>query len=128
MKLATEFDVKGHVDVTINRCEINAEDNDRILMLTKYKIGKPTPHMQNDCSGPHYLLQENMADIMEQQFDSPPTISIKVDSTPESCSSSKHVQVLTELQENYIVSDRDNEIFMATQNLHLDSCLPQVEQ
>ena len=132
LKIATEFEVSGHEDVTINRCPgPNNEQHNSLLMLTKFKIGRPTPHEINDCSGPHYILEEHISDIQENQFLfeplpllPPPLLPPLPKVKPSACTESTNAHILENLQEEDIVNDRDMAIMIARNKDHA-VCLQQ---
>ena len=106
LKIGTEFDVKGHEDITINRCPSpnTVEQEEKLMMLTEFKLGKPTPHEINDCSGPHYLLEEHITDILENQFSSAEH-KTKNKGIPDACIDSTNVHNIENLQEEDVVND-----------------------
>lgn len=48
------------VDYTLNRCASESLG----FRPEKFKIGKPTPGADNDCSGAHYIVEDRILDIM----------------------------------------------------------------
>lgn len=47
-------------DITLNRCALEAIG----FLPEKFKLGKPTPSAENDCSGPHFILEDIILDIL----------------------------------------------------------------
>lgn len=43
-------------DITLNRCALESFG----FIPEKFKIGLPTPGKPNDCSGPHFILEDNL--------------------------------------------------------------------
>ena len=69
-----------------------------MLLFTKFKVGKPSPNKNNDCSGVVFILHENLDDILEN-IDSIDNRSIlstsltsKLEHTPKACLSSTEIK------------------------------------
>src|SRR5271156_4244389 len=112
-KIGTEFDVQGHVDVSVNRCPTQEEEEDEILMYTHFKIGKKTPHTANDCTGVHFTIEENVYDILER---GQPCCSKNVaeDNIPSTCSVNPSVYRLCTIGSESIVEQRDCQLDITT--------------
>lgn len=92
LRPAREWDLVGHNDYSINRCPTSSEEERRPLLFTKWKLGHLTPGKENDCSGAHWILEENVAAILA---DIPPPSVTGTESTvpkrpPLSCAGSSH--------------------------------------
>lgn len=53
-----EFDFKK--DISLNRCTIESEG----FIPEKFKLGKPTPGTENDCTGTHLIFENRLQDIL----------------------------------------------------------------
>lgn len=47
-------------DITLNRCAVDSQG----FVPEKFKLGNPTPGSDNDCSGPHFILEEHILDVI----------------------------------------------------------------
>lgn len=47
-------------DISLNRCSINFEG----FVPEQFKLGNPTPGKQNDCTGPHFILENNILNVV----------------------------------------------------------------
>lgn len=54
-----EFKFKKGTDISLNRCTIESDG----FIPEKFKIGKPTPGLENDCSGAYFIFEDRI-----QQF------------------------------------------------------------
>lgn len=54
-----EFNFKKGTDISLNRCTIESDG----FIPEKFKIGKPTPGLENDCSGAYFIFEDRI-----QQF------------------------------------------------------------
>lgn len=67
-----EFDNNKGIgkDRTLNRCSLDGN----AFTPEKFKLGIPTPGNENDCSGPHFFLEQFLAEIaapiQQKAFDS----------------------------------------------------------
>ena len=49
--ILNEYDTKKLGDISLNRCTPLRD----AFQPSGYKLGKPTPNKENDCSGPHFI-------------------------------------------------------------------------
>lgn len=55
-----EIDDDDHdVDYTLNRCALETNG----FVTEKFKLGKPTPADENDCSGGDFILEEHLLEV-----------------------------------------------------------------
>lgn len=105
LKVATEWDADGYDDVSVNRCPSSSDANDIFFSFSHFKLGKPSPHMENHCTGPHYLLYENIDDIM--QMVPPMLATTSARNVPEPCQSSSYITELSMLTSAAVVENRE---------------------
>lgn len=55
-----EFDISNGNDHSLNRCTLESNG----FLPEKFKIGTTTPGDINDCSGPHFLIEDHILDIV----------------------------------------------------------------
>lgn len=53
-------------DISLNRCALEGLG----FLPEKFKLGKPTPGKMNDCTGPHFMLEDYVLSVM------PPVLSV----------------------------------------------------
>ena len=104
--IGTEFDVQGHTDVSVNRCPTQEEREDELLMNTHFKIGKKTPNADNDCTGVHFTIEENVLDILERGEPCCSTHGAQ-DTIPSTCSVIPNVYQLRNIASESIADQRD---------------------
>lgn len=51
---------KDKSDISLNRCAVESAG----FLPNKFKLGNPTPGKENDCSGPRFVLEEHITDIV----------------------------------------------------------------
>ncbi|MCP4485840.1 MAG: hypothetical protein GY820_00715 [Gammaproteobacteria bacterium] len=113
-----EWDRIGHEDLSLNRCPEEGESR-KPFVFTRFKLGKPTPGKRNDCSGPHYILEERIPSIGAEAMETPIE-------TPEECQPSTSTQSLS-MRSERVVSDRDAQVSVSRQ-LTSPSVCPAVEE
>jgi len=111
-KIGTEFDVLNHPDVSVNRCPTKQENEDMLFMHTHFRIGRRTPHEENDCSGAHFIIEESVDDILQY---SQPCCSRDMQQNndlPE-CSTIPKVYQLRHVTSDSIVNERNCQMDIA---------------
>lgn len=82
-------DENQNIDYTLNRCAIETCG----FIPEKFKLGKPTPAAENDCSGIHFILEEHLLDVTSplQDVGNPNEESedVSMDQNTAQCSSSQ---------------------------------------
>lgn len=46
-------------DISLNRCAVESSG----FLPEMFKLGKPTPGAENDCTGPHFILEDNIPEM-----------------------------------------------------------------
>lgn len=49
-------------DISLNRCTIESNG----FLPEAFKLGSPTPGEENDCTGPHYVLEDNILEATDR--------------------------------------------------------------
>lgn len=112
----------GKKDITLNRCTLETGG----FLPEKYKLGKPTPSNENDCSGPNFLLEESILNAI------PTVISQGMylddyDDQNGACSSSAQTCTSSIDEVNYVQitsSGIANAIEMANKSSGSNTCSP----
>lgn len=82
-----EFSFKRGSDISLNRCTIESDG----FVPEKFKIGKPTPGLENDCSGAYFIFEDRIQEILPN-FISSVDIDVNdehdIDSLDNTCTSS----------------------------------------
>jgi len=108
-KIGSEYDVTDHPDLSINRCATSSDEDSMFLMYTTFKVGKRTPHAENDCSGFHFILLESIERIVDRTACCLPDDSIS-NIIPESCSATTSGSKINEISSQVIAKYRDCEM------------------
>lgn len=98
-KIASQFNTPNNEELSINRCPVIPEDVNLLFMNTLFRLGKMTPFMANDCTGPHFTL-DNEINILkedEQKEESKTSFNI-VNQCSESTRNAKPRFVVSEKQ------------------------------
>jgi hypothetical protein len=103
-KIGTEWDTKDSEDLSVNRCPV--DNNVQYFVFNEFKLGKLTPHQDNDCSGPHYLLDENLVHILDYKQLNLPCSSRSDVSIPDVCASSTMIQERRSILSESVALDR----------------------
>lgn len=74
-------------DISLNRCAIENEG----FLPEMFKLGNPTPGAENDCTGPHFILEDNISE-MEAALNFRTSYMDDSDDTFQSCSSQPQTQ------------------------------------
>lgn len=74
-----DFDFKQ--DLTLNRCTIETDG----FIPEKFKLGKPTPGTENDCSGTHFILEDRLQQVLPSFISSPEHLRNDVSNFDDSC-------------------------------------------
>lgn len=61
-----EFD-NAQLDRTLNRCSFDKN----AFSLNKFKLGKASPGLENDCLGPNFILQNHISHLTDPLLDKP---------------------------------------------------------
>lgn len=54
-------DDNEQIDYTLNRCAVETDG----FLPEKFKLGKPTPGEQNDCTGTHFILEDHLLNVTD---------------------------------------------------------------
>lgn len=52
-------------DISLNRCSIESVG----FLPEKFKLGKPTPNSENDCSGPNFIFEDHLTELQVNQIE-----------------------------------------------------------
>ena len=55
-----EFDTRIGIDNSLNRCAVETTE----FLPEKFKIGKPTPGFENNCTGAHFIIEDHILDVI----------------------------------------------------------------
>lgn len=106
---AREWDRIGHQDLSINRCPNSEQENKRMFLFTRWKIGKRTPGSRNDCTGATYVIEQHLEDILGDVGIDIDNIDQTPVSVPAQCSRSTNVAAMVAANSNSenVVAHRD---------------------
>jgi hypothetical protein len=113
-QIGTEYDVVGHKDVSVNRCPREGEAESEIFMYTHFKLGTKTPHRINDCTGVHFIINENVQAILERGEPCCSNSDGPQKAIPSKCSAIAKVFDLHNVDSEAIVDERDCLLDIAT--------------
>lgn len=108
IKLYSDYDLKGFIlrefdnnllrnekDRTLNRCSLDRST----FIPEKFKLGSPTPGLENDCTGPNFFLEHHLSTLTDP-LQSVPLDLDEID-TPQ-CSSSQVVDMYQSISDTTI--------------------------
>lgn len=95
-------------DISLNRCAVESHG----FIPEKFKLGNPTPGKHNDCSGPHFLLEDHIPSVVSEYCDN-------CDESEDQCSSTCNVDQPISSDDNNII---EQEIESANQTTTKDVC------
>lgn len=127
LKPAREWDMLGHNDYSINRCPTSSDEERRPLLFTRWKLGHLTPGEENDCSGAHWILEDNLAAILAKlpTPSSIPTVRHRSKTPPSECAGSSHrteLRMAIQFQDE-VADNRDRAVEYAEIGSHGDEAI-----
>lgn len=57
-----EWDRRSRTEFSLNKCPNDMYEERSPFLFTKWKLGKPTPHKENDCTGIQFIIQKYLED------------------------------------------------------------------
>ena len=66
-KIASQFNVPNSIKLSVNRCPVIPDEMDLLFMNTIFRLGMLTPFTANDCSGPHFTLDDKINILIEDE-------------------------------------------------------------
>lgn len=140
LKPAREWDELGHEDYSINRCPESGSELRKPLLFTRWKLGRLTPGRENDCSGAHWILEDNIEAIINTPSREAGTsadsalasassaterIERRLAPAPAPCSESSHRSELARSNEfsEQIAANRDHAVRTAAATAEAEGCL-----
>jgi hypothetical protein len=110
VNIATEWDLRNHVEVSVNRCpKSDGSADNNLFLFTEFKLGVPTPKQDNNCQGPHFVLQSRLRTILMNNPSQSRNVFCKR-KTPEPCSSGSQVELNCHISEKTVAEQRDCEL------------------
>jgi len=113
-----EWDHIDHFDLSINRCPEYGEDKLPFL-FTRFKLGRPSPGNQNDCSGVRYIIEDRLPALVSTTITPAEEATVAI---PEQCRASSSVDEFAHLRSEIVVTDRDSEMELAVAESSGQTC------
>ena len=66
-----EWDHPGRTELSLNKCPSSVSEERSPFAFTQWKLGKPTPHRNNDCDGPHFIIQKYLEEHGKRDIGQP---------------------------------------------------------
>lgn len=107
------------MDISLNRCAAESEG----FLPEKFKLGNPTPGNENDCSGPHFILEDHILDVIDPVNTQSPYIDDFDDLDGASCSNS-YTSSIEQIEYNRVNSTFTKQaVSRANDTVRRDVCL-----